>query len=190
MVQLCPDFCPNSGERDFSQCLTFLTSARFQLARRVSKITSSDNVVTIKHASGFVTADARGGALGDHRRLLRACQYRVTISLTLRSASRPFGRAEVRRALLNRRSDARDGCIPHQHSCEEHIFVFPIRSSSFSHERYGLTPSFRTCSVKSRTTCPNLGPSAAETHSRRKRSSSIPKSASISLIASARFSVL
>ena len=67
---------------------------------------------------------------------------------------------------------------------------FPIRSSSFSYDRYGLTPSFRTCSVNSRTTCPNLGPSAAETHSRRKRSSSIPKSASISLMASARFSVL
>jgi hypothetical protein len=67
---------------------------------------------------------------------------------------------------------------------------FPIRSSSFSHERYGLTPSFRICSVNSRTTCANLGPSAAETHSRRKRSSSIPKSASINLMASARFSVL
>jgi len=74
-------------------------------------------------------------------------------------------------------------------------FVFQQRSKqstdpSFCYNLYGLTPNFRTCSVNSRTTCPNLGPSAAETHSSRKRSSSIPKSASISLMASARFSVL
>ena len=63
-------------------------------------------------------------------------------------------------------------------------------TNDFFYNLYGLTPSFFTCSVNSRTTWPNLGPSAAETHSRRKRSSSIPKSASINLMASARFSVL
>jgi len=66
----------------------------------------------------------------------------------------------------------------------------PAHARPSLYDLYGLTPSFCTCSVNSRTTCANLGPSAAETHSRRKRSSSIPKSVSISLMASARFSVL
>ena len=66
--------------------------------------------------------------------------------------------------------------------------IIDANHSLITYDLYGLTPSFCTCSVNSRTTCANLGPSAAETHSRRKRSSSIPKSASISLMASARFS--
>ena len=62
--------------------------------------------------------------------------------------------------------------------------VFPTnlrRASTCRYCLYGLAPNFCTCSVNSLTTCANRAPSAAETHSRRKRSSSIPKSGSINL---------
>jgi hypothetical protein len=39
--------------------------ARFQFCRRVSKITRCDDVVTIEHASRFVSGDGDGNALAD-----------------------------------------------------------------------------------------------------------------------------
>ena len=65
LVQLCPNSAQTRAHGTFRVPHVPNLGSFPVCARRVSKITGRDDVVTIKYASGFVAGDGHGNALAD-----------------------------------------------------------------------------------------------------------------------------